>query len=68
MALENTEVDVQEVVAGLLKQNAELRLEIATHAGMIKSLSKELELARQMKQSQTIPPDLAEMLSKLNIR
>lgn len=56
------------VIDELLRQNAQLRFDIAVQHALLTSLSEELELLRQMQESQHIPPDLAEMLSKLDIR
>ena len=58
----------ERVINELLQQNAQLRLDIAVQQALLASLSQELELLRQMRASQRIPPDLAEMLSKLDIR
>ena len=58
----------ERVINELLQQNAQLRLDIAVQQALLASLSQELELLRQMRSSQHIPPDLAEMLSKLDIR
>lgn len=56
------------VIDELLRQNVQLRFDIAVQHALLTSLSEELELLRQMQKSQHIPPDLAEMLSKLDVR
>lgn len=62
------EVDIQDIVNNLLDQNSELRLEIAQLKALLKSETQELALLQQMKQSQNIPPEVWERLSKLDIR
>ena len=57
-----------QVINELLRQNAQLRLDVAVQQALLSSLSQKLELSRQMRESQRIPPSLAEMLSKLDIR
>lgn len=72
MELENVnqeqEVDVQELVNELLDQNSELRLEIAKLKAVLKMETRELGMLQQMRQSQNIPPEVWERLSKLDIR
>lgn len=62
------EQDPQAILASLLQQNTELRLEYATLQAQIADLTKELDIQRQMRESQNIPPHVLEMLSKLDIR
>jgi hypothetical protein len=60
--------DPAKVIAELLAQNTSLRYEGAVLSANLKEIMKEIELVRQMEQSRNIPPDLLEMLSKLDIR
>lgn len=57
----------ERVINELLQQNTQLRLDVAVQQALLASLSQELELLRQMQASQRIPPDVAELLSKLGI-
>jgi len=66
--VELTQENYSQVIANLLQQNAELRLEFAVLRHQAEELSKELDIQRQMIQSTNIPPDVLEMLSKLDIR
>ena len=59
------EADPSKVIEELLKQNTELRLELAVLSAMKKQQD---DLDVQMKQSQNIPPEAMELLSKLDIR
>lgn len=59
------EANPTDIIEQLLDQNAQLRLELAVLA----SLKKQQEdIDAQMKQSQNIPPEAMELLSKLDIR
>lgn len=59
------ETDPQKVIADLLTQNAQLRLEIAV---LRAAIQHEEEIMQKMKESRNIPPEALEMLSKLDIR
>lgn len=71
MELENDssiQIDKQDLINNLLDQNTELRLEIAALRSVVKSEANELQLLQQMRQSQSIPPEIMEKLAKLDIR
>ena len=55
----------EKVVLDLLEQNMQLRLEAAVLRAAIQEIQ---ELEQKMQQSQNIPPEALEMLSKLDIR
>jgi hypothetical protein len=58
-------VEATELLEELLNQNSQLRLELAT----LSALKKKMDgLEKRMEQSQQIPPEAMEMLSKLDIR
>jgi hypothetical protein len=59
------ETDPQKVIMDLLNQNAQLRLEAAALRSIIE---QENEIQQKMKESQNIPPEAWEVLSKLDIR
>lgn len=62
------EQDPQALIASLLQQNTELRLEYATLQAQVADLAKELDIQRQMRESRNIPPHVLELISKLDIR
>lgn len=66
--IEKMEPKKEFLVEELLNQNSELRTEQASLKAVLKEVSEELNLLIQMKQSQNIPPEALEMLSKLDIR
>lgn len=59
------ETDPAKIIEELLDQNASLRLELAILSAMKKEQD---ELEAKMQDSQNIPPEALEMLSKLDIR
>ena len=59
------EANPTDIIEQLLDQNAQLRLELAVLASLKK---KQEDIDAQMKQSQNIPPEAMELLSKLDIR
>jgi regulator of replication initiation timing len=59
---------MDDIVNDLLDQNGRLRLEIASLKAALKLEAREAQLVSSMKQSQNIPPEALEMLSKLDIR
>lgn len=59
------EANVEKIIADLLNQNAQLRLEAAILRASVDQIN---DIERQMEQSQNIPPEALEMLSKLDIR
>lgn len=65
---ESTQIDSEQVINELLDQNAQLRIEIANLRSVFVSEAKEFQLLQQMKNSQNIPPEAMEMLSKLDVR
>lgn len=67
-ANQQEEMNFEEIVNNLLDQNSQLRLEIAQLKSVLKTETKELGLLQQMRQSQNIPPEVWERLSKLDIR
>lgn len=58
-------MNIEKVIQDLLAQNAQLRLEAAV---LRATLDEEADIARQLEQSQNIPPEAWEMLSKLDIK
>ena len=60
--------DPAKVIAELLAQNTSLRYEGAVLSAKLKGIREEIDLIRQMGESRNIPPELLEMLSKLDIR
>ena len=64
----DTSADNEAIINELLDQNSELRLEIASLRAEFKRLGKQLQLLEGMKQSQQIPDDILEKISKLDIR
>jgi hypothetical protein len=62
------EGDPAKVIAELLAQNTSLRYEGAALSAKLKGILEEIDLVRQMDQSKNIPPNVLEMLSKLDIR
>jgi regulator of replication initiation timing len=63
-----SQIDMDDIVNDLLDQNGRLRLEIASLKAALKLEAREAQLVSSMKQSQNIPPEALEMLSKLDIR
>lgn len=63
-----SEANKQDLVEELIDQNSQLRMEIASSKAVLKALSNEFVLLQKMKNSQNIPPDVWEKLSKLDIR
>jgi len=61
-------LDMDEVVNGLLEQNSQLRLELASLKASLKQAIQESTRLAQMKQSQNIPKEAWEMISQLDIR
>lgn len=59
------DMNVEKVIADLLAQNAQLRLEAAV---LRATIEHEDEIERQMAESRNFPPEAMEMLSKLDIR
>ena len=58
-------MNVEKVIADLLTQNAQLRLEAAI---LRATIEHETEIELQMAESRNLPPEAMEMLSKLDIR
>ncbi len=63
--MNTTDLNVENVIAELLQQNANLRLEVSV---LRVRLAEQDSIEAQMTQSQAIPPHVAEMLSKFDIR
>lgn len=63
-----SQIDMDDVVNDLLDQNSRLRLEIASLKASLKFEAQEAQRLASMKQSQNIPPEAWEMISKLDIR
>lgn len=60
------ETSLQQIIECLLDQNAELRYELAILRATQKNLAR--ESGEQIPMMGNIPPEAAEMLSKLDIR
>ena len=65
---ENQDALLQSIIAQLVDQNSQLRLELAAARAQLAELGKELDVLEQMKSSQAIPPEALELISKLDIR
>lgn len=56
------------IIHQLIEQNSQLRLEIATLRTAFIEIAQEFMIAKQMKESRNISPDILEKLSQLDIR
>lgn len=68
MELAGNSVNPRDLIDELLNQNTSLRMEAASLSAKLRELKTEVDLMRQMEQSRNIPPDVIEMLAKLDIR
>jgi regulator of replication initiation timing len=66
--MNQAEPKLEHVIADLLEQNTKLRFELSVLRAMVKEQEEQDDIEAQMRQSQAIPPHVAEMLSKLDIR
>jgi chaperonin cofactor prefoldin len=68
MELDDSVVDYSAVISELVARNAEYELRVATLKSQVASLSDKLDVARQMRASQHISPDVAKLLANLDIQ
>ena len=66
--MELRQASYEQVISDLLDQNTTLRYELAALKATLKSLSEELDIQKQMQNSRNIPPEVWDVISKLDIR
>ena len=60
--------NVEQVISELLKQNTDLRFQLSVLQVQLKEHDHQAMIEKQMAESQIITPELAEILSKLDIK